>query len=140
MLAVKPEVNQVTSPVSALTALAMLRVGARTTTADELDSVLGFPAEHRDAAMNALLAEWAGHDGDPGTVDEEEPPEEPLLHLANGLFVAEELELADGFLETLAQHYGAGVYPVGLRQQQRARSHEFLGEPAHRRPNRGGTD
>ncbi|NJC21813.1 serpin B [Arthrobacter pigmenti] len=112
MLAVKPEANQVTSPVSALAALAMLRVGAQTTTADELDSVLGFPAEHRDAAMNALLAEWAQHDGDPGTVDDEEPPEEPLLHLANGLFVAEDLELADGFLEPLAQHYGVGVYPV----------------------------
>ena len=33
MLATNPDRNQVTSPVSALAALAMLRVGARTTTA-----------------------------------------------------------------------------------------------------------
>lgn len=112
MLDAKPDENQVTSPVSALTALAMLRIGARTTTADELDRVLGLPADHRDEAMNALLANWAVHDGDPGTVDEEEPPEEPLLRIANGLFVDEGLALGDEFLEPLAQHYGAGVYPV----------------------------
>lgn len=107
-----PESNRVTSPVSALTALAMLRVGARTTTAEELDSVLAFPARHRDEAMNALLARWALHDGDPGSVDEEEPPEEPVLHLANGLFVAADLATGEAFLEPLARHYGAGVYPV----------------------------
>ena len=112
MLAADPENNQVTSPVSALAALAMLRVGARTTTAAEMDSILGLPAEHRDEAMNALLTDWAAHDGDPGSVDEEEPPKEPLLHLANGLFVAEGLVLGDAFLDPLAAHYGAGVYPV----------------------------
>ncbi|GAB3548781.1 serpin family protein [Arthrobacter tumbae] len=115
MLAADPEGNQVTSPVSALAALAMLRVGARTTTAAEMDSVLGLPAEHRDEAMNALLAAWAAHDGDPATVDGEEPPEEPLLHLANGLFPAEDLPLEAAFLEPLAQHYGTGVYPVDYR-------------------------
>lgn len=112
MLAADPEKNQVTSPVSALAALAMLRVGARTTTAAEMDSILGLPAEHRDDAMNALLTNWAVHDGDPGSVDEEEPPEEPLLHVANGLFTAEDLVIGDAFLEPLAAHYGAGVYPV----------------------------
>lgn len=112
MLAADPGGNQVTSPVSALAALAMLRIGAGTTTAEELDSVLGFPAENRDEAMNALLTNWAAYDGDPATVDDEEPPEEPLLHLANGLFPAEALVLEDDFLEPLAQHFGAGVYPV----------------------------
>lgn len=112
MLGVKPSANQVTSPVSVLTALAMLRVGARTTTADELDEVLGFPAADRVEAMNALLTTWAAHDGDPGSVDDDEPPEDPLLHVANGLFVAEDLPLEDAFLEPLAEHFGTGVYPV----------------------------
>jgi serpin B len=112
MLAADPDKNQVTSPVSALAAVAMLRVGARTTTAVEMDRVLGLPAEHRDESMNALLTSWAQHDGDPGSVDEEEPPQNPLLHLANGLFPAEDLALEDAFLEPLAAQYGAGVYPV----------------------------
>lgn len=120
MLAAEPGKNQVTSPVSALAALAMLRVGARGTTAEEMDRVLGLPAANRDEAMNALLTDWAAHDGDPASVDEEEPPEEPLLHIADGIFVAEDLALDEAFLEPLAEHYGAGVYPV-----------DYLGGGAH---------
>jgi serpin B len=112
MLSIEPEANQVASPVSALSALAMLRVGARTTTAAEMDAALGLPPEHRDEAMNALLSAWAAHDGDPASVDDDEPPVDPLMHLANGLFVADDLKLADDFLPTLAEHYGAGAYPV----------------------------
>ncbi|WP_028281495.1 serpin family protein [Arthrobacter sp. H5] len=112
MLAGSQAENQVTSPVSALYALSMLRAGARTTTAAELDEVLGFPAANRDEAMNALLAQWQEHDGDPGSVDEEEPPEQPLLHLANGLFVDNDLSVREEFLNTLAGHYGSGIYPV----------------------------
>ncbi|WP_162149043.1 serpin family protein, partial [Arthrobacter sp. H41] len=68
MTAENPDINQVTSPLSALYALAMLRAGAGTTTAAEMDAVLGLPAEYRDEAMNALLAEVQEYDGDPGSV------------------------------------------------------------------------
>ncbi|MBE0009409.1 MULTISPECIES: serpin family protein [unclassified Arthrobacter] len=107
-----PTDNAVTSPVSALYALSMLRAGAATTTAAEMDEVLGFPAENRDEAMNALLALWQEHDGDPGTVDEDDPPEAPLLHLANGIFIDRGLTVGETFLQTLAAQYGSGVYPV----------------------------
>jgi serine protease inhibitor len=107
-----PGANQVTSPLSALYALSMLRVGAGTTTAEELDVVLGLPTEHRDEAMNALLAEVQRYDGDPGGVDEDDPPETPLLRLANGIFVAESGIVGEPYLEVLGEQYGAGVYPV----------------------------
>ncbi|MFJ6001815.1 serpin family protein [Arthrobacter sp. NPDC092385] len=106
-----PEANQVTSPLSALYALSMLRAGAGTTTAAEMDAVLGLPAEHHEA-MNALLARVEGFDGDPGGVDEDNPPEKPLLHLANAVFVPEDGTTGERFLATLARNYGAGVYPV----------------------------
>lgn len=112
MLAANPDENSVTSPVSALYALSMLRAGAATTTAAEMDRVLGLPPEHRDEAMNALLGSWQQHDGDPGSVDEDDPPEAPLLHLANGLFIDHSLSVGAGFLETLATQYGSGVYQV----------------------------
>ncbi|WP_051479269.1 serpin family protein [Arthrobacter sp. H5] len=112
MLAGSPAENQVTSPVSALYALAMLRTGTGTTTAVEMDEVLGFPAENRDEAMNALLAQWQLHDGDPASVDEEEPPEQPLLHIANGVFVDEAKPTGKEYLETLASQYGTGAYLV----------------------------
>lgn len=106
-----PDANQVTSPLGALYALSMLRAGAGSTTAAEMDAVLGLPAEHH-GAMNALLARVEGFDGDPGSVDEEDPPERPLLHLANAVFVPEGGTTGERFLDTLARHYGAGVHAV----------------------------
>jgi serine protease inhibitor len=112
MLSARPEANQVTSPASLLYALAMLRTGAGTTTAAEMDGVLGLPAQDRDQAMNALLNAWQEHDGDPGSVDEDEPPATPLLHLANGVFVDAGTPTGEEYLARLAEHYGSGVYPV----------------------------
>lgn len=111
-LAAEADTNQVTSPLSALYALAMLRAGAGTTTAEEMDAVLGLPAEHRDEAMNALLTGVQRFDGDPGSVDEEDPPEAPMLHIANAVFVPEGGGTGEDYLGILARQYGAGVYPV----------------------------
>lgn len=77
----------VSSPSSLLVALAMLRAGASGETAAELDAVLGLPQDRPDEAMNALLASLAKFDGDPGAVDEDNPPRKPVMHAASGLFV-----------------------------------------------------
>ncbi|GAA1120237.1 serpin family protein [Arthrobacter flavus] len=120
MLAANPNDNSVTSPVSALYALSMLRAGAATTTAAEMDEVLGFPAAHRDEAMNALLGLWEQYDGDPGSVDEDNPPSAPLLHLANGIFIDEGQPVGAEFLQTLAVQYGSGVYQVDYSDRSTA--------------------
>lgn len=109
--------NVVSSPGSLLIALAMLRVGASGATAAEMDSVLGLPAEHRDDALNALLASLEAFDGDPGSVDEKDPPRRPVLHTANGLFVDKGLPTGEGYLQSLARHYGTGVYPVDFQDE-----------------------
>ncbi|WP_434992874.1 serpin family protein [Arthrobacter sp. Ld5] len=106
-----PTGNQVCSPVSALHALSMLRAGAGTTTASALDTVLGLPEEHH-AAMDALLTTLQYFDGDPVDVDEEDPPGQPLVHLANAVFVPEGGAIGEAFLDTLARYYGAGVHAV----------------------------
>jgi serpin B len=112
LLAGAPGENPVTSPVSALCALLMLRAGAGSSTAAELDGVLGLPAEGSGPALEALLARLAPYDGDPGAVDAQEPPAHPVLHLANGVFVDRRTPTGDAFLATLARRHGAGVYPV----------------------------
>ncbi|MGM0929742.1 MAG: serpin family protein [Actinomycetota bacterium] len=112
MLAAAPEQNQVTGPVSLLYAVAMLRAGAGSTTADEMDRVLGLPEQNLDAALNSQLAQWEKFDGDPGSVDEDEPPVSPLMHLANGVFVDAGTPTGEGYLRILAEHYGSGVYPL----------------------------
>ena len=112
LLAGAPGKNVVTSPVSALCALLMLRAGAGSSTAAELDAVLGLPAEGSTTALEALLARLAPYDGDPGAANAQEPPAVPVLHLANGVFVDRETPTGDAFLATLARHSSAGVYPV----------------------------
>ena len=109
--------NVIASPGSLLIALAMLRTGASGETAAEIDAVLGLPAENRDEAMNALLASLERFDGDPGSVDEANPPSKPLMHTANGLFVDKNVPTGDAYLQTLAKHYGAGVYPVDFSDE-----------------------
>lgn len=109
--------NVVSSPGSLLVALAMLRAGASGETAAELDSVVGFPEEWRDEALNALLVSLAKFDGDPGAVDEDNPPRRPVMHAANGLFVDKAVPTGEPFLTTLAKHYGTGVYPVDFSDE-----------------------
>jgi serine protease inhibitor len=109
--------NVIASPGSLLIALAMLRAGASGEAAAEMDAVLGFPAANRDEAMNALLTSLQQFDGDPGSVDESNPPSKPLIHAANGLFVDKNLPTGEVYLQTLAKQYGTGVYPVDFREE-----------------------
>ena len=115
------EGNVVSSPGSLLIALAMLRAGASGETAVEIDQVLGLPDGNRDEAMNALLESLAAYDGDPGSVDEKDPPRKPVLHAANGLFVDKDVPTGKNYLATLARHYGTGVYPVDFRDEAATR-------------------
>lgn len=109
--------NVVASPGSLLIALAMLRAGASGESAAEMDRVLQFPAENRDEAMNAVLTSLEKFDGDPGAVDEDNPPRKPVMHAANGLFVDKGVPTGESFLDTLARHYGTGVYPVDFSDE-----------------------
>jgi len=107
--------NVVSSPGSLLIALSMLRAGASGAAAAEMDKVLGLPAAARDESMNALLASLEKFDGDPASVDEKNPPRKPVVHVANGLFIHKDTATGKAYLDTLARHYGTGVYPVDFR-------------------------
>ena len=109
--------NVISSPGSLLIALAMLRAGASGETAAELDQVLGLPAEGRDEGMNALLQSLEKFDGDPGSVDEDNPPRTPVMRVANGLFVDKNVPAGPDYLKTLGLHYGTGVYPVEFHNE-----------------------
>jgi serine protease inhibitor len=109
--------NVVSSPGSLLIALAMLRAGATGDTAAEMDRVLQLPSANRDEAINAVLGSLEKFDGDPGSVDEDNPPRKPVMHAANGLFVDKGVPTGKPFLETLARHFGTGVYPVDFSDE-----------------------
>lgn len=109
VMAGEPGENHVVSPASVAVALAMLAEGARGESAAVLDAALGAAGDERTDAYNALQAAVLEYDGDPGDVDDDDLPERPLLHVANGVVVDEGREIEPGYLDSLARGYGAGV-------------------------------
>lgn len=80
--------NAVVSPVSLVMAFGMLAEGANAA-AEELDAWLGARGEDRSRVLSALRVSVREFDGDPSTVQDDELPEVPLLHLANQVTVRE---------------------------------------------------
>lgn len=123
--------NWVVSPLSLSVAFGMLRAGARGRTAEQIDTVFGFPRGTAPAgsphpALNALTADLVT---DPGAaaasptaavaasptasaVEGAGPP--PVVTVANGLFVEQSLAtaVAPDFLRLLAGQYGARATAV----------------------------
>jgi serine protease inhibitor len=110
--------NVVVSPLSIAVALSMARAGANGQTAAEIDTVMHFPPAERDAAMNALTRDLATRDTAPprpspsATRAADSPPADPILTVANSLFVQQGQPIGAPFLHTLATDYGAGVRTV----------------------------
>jgi serine protease inhibitor len=96
-------VNGVVSPASIGTAFAMLRAGAEGETAEQIDSVFGFPSDDAGRAYNSLSSQWMA--------DGEGAPE---LSVANSLFVGDDFALRQRFLDALASDFGAGVRTVNF--------------------------
>lgn len=107
-----PGENTVVSPVSIMLAFAMLREGASGETAAQLDAMFGLDAQNPGASVAALRAVLAEHDGDVGDVDRDEPPDVPLLHVADAAFVAPGAGVTDEFLDRIARFHDAGVSEV----------------------------
>jgi len=94
-----PNDNLFFSPFSVSAALSMATVGARGTTANEMQTVLGIPAESATYHQNfgALLADLSGA----------HPGRDYQLDTANGMFVDPGFVLESDFQSTLASDYRA---------------------------------
>jgi serpin B len=99
--------NGVISPLSLSVAFAMLREGARGETAQQIDDVLGFPANGRADAYNALLHDLASLRGKD-------------LQIADRTFIQHGFDPRAGFLDTLARSYGSGMQSVDFRSPDAA--------------------
>ncbi|MEU5670032.1 serpin family protein [Micromonospora sp. NPDC047762] len=104
--------NVVCAPYSVGLALAMTRAGARTTTADEMDTVLHAPRPRPcalDHGLNTVEQALAGRYQDGDGV------KQPRLTTANALWTRLDLVLRPRFRDTLAGYYGATPRPVDFR-------------------------
>lgn len=97
----------------------MVRVGARGATADEIDKAFGFPASGRDDAFNAITRAVVtadippAPDRRPRKIGEVRPT---VMCLGNAMFPASGFPIGADFLHTLAEQFGAGVYPVDFHK------------------------
>jgi serine protease inhibitor len=110
----EPDANALVSPASLTFALALLAEGARGETAASLDAALGAAGEDRTSAYNALAGVLAEHDGDPAVAQDDELPDEPVLHLANQAVLDESLAVEQDYLDALATSFDAGVQRTDL--------------------------
>lgn len=110
------EPNIVISPISATLALGMLAEGGSGAAAEELDQFMGVSGISRSEA----LAAWISHYQQWDRLDEfdaDQPPEEPILHLANRITVDEQYEVDKSFLETLKRYHDAEMGRVDLASE-----------------------
>ena len=114
--------NWIASSLSLACAFAMARVGARGSTAEQLDEFFGFPARGRDDAFNAITARLVtgrvpSRPVDSGAVSSRkpgDPPASPTVSLGNALFLQDGFHVGAAFLDTLAADYGTGVHLVNF--------------------------
>ncbi|HEY6739500.1 MAG TPA: serpin family protein [Actinopolymorphaceae bacterium] len=108
--------NVVVSPLSLAYAFGMVRAGAEGETARQIDDTFGFPALVH-AALNAVSHDLVTAEAPPRTSQPRrrgEEPAEPVVAMANAVFVDDALRPRAEFLRTLATHYGAGVQAMDL--------------------------
>jgi serpin B len=113
LLAAEEQGNLVYSPASIRLALAMTYAGARGQTAAEMAEVLRFDLDDAalHAAFNALDQALASRNRqEPAGPDEIE--RKVQLSIANSLWGQEGFAFLPEFLDTLAEHYGAGMRVV----------------------------
>lgn len=114
----KQDENIVFSPASAFVALAMLGEGATNSGADELTELLGGSGDDRSEAVNALMGILARFAGDPASVDDEDLPDRPLLHLANDIVLDDQAQPDQAYLDRLTEFYDSGVSTTDLASDQ----------------------
>lgn len=108
------EDNVVFSPLSWCMALGMLAPGTSNDARTEVTQALG--AEPGDAvrALNALAGVLASHEGDPASVDEDNLPEEPIVHRASRVVVRQDFEPEAPYLDAIKENFDAGVLLADL--------------------------
>ncbi|HEX4306814.1 MAG TPA: serpin family protein [Solirubrobacterales bacterium] len=115
LLEAGPRGNQITSPDSVATALAMVGTGGVGSTADQIAETLGLPSPAAFGSLGGLQHTIAAEQARAAEGD----PDAPTLAFANGLFTQAGFPLKPAFVGGLREHFGAAPEAV-----------DFAGNPA----------
>jgi serine protease inhibitor len=110
LVAASAGANAVVSPLSLQLVLAVLREGASGRVAEQLDAAVGLPDGGGSQVVADLRARLARFEGDVATVDRDNPPDRPLMHIADGVFIQPGFAVEPTFLERAAAYHRAQVY------------------------------
>lgn len=108
----------VVSPASMSFALGMLGEGASGDGVTQMDALLGSSGQDRLEAYAALRGSLAPLDGDVSMLGDGELPDEPVLHLAAQVALAEDTEVPAEYLDRVAEGFDAGVARGDLASQE----------------------
>lgn len=106
------EPNRLISPSSFALALGMLGEGATGATAKAIDDAFGFTGDERSAALGGWKQSLKAYDQLPDKVDVENPPDEPVAHLAAQVVVVKRVDVQQEFVDRLAGYYDAHAVTV----------------------------
>jgi serpin B len=117
--------NWVASPASIALVMAMLRAGAAGSTAAEIDAAFGFPAGVH-GAFNALSRQIVtvavpAPPSDESTRAPGAPARPSIVSIGSAIFTEQGYPIKQSYLDTLAQQYGVGIYPLQFRQPTAAK-------------------
>ena len=111
--------NVVISPASIALALAMARLGARGTTADQMDAVLhGLVAAGQTGPLDALDQALASRTGT--FKDAQGDDHQVVLRIANAPFGQRDLAIEPAYLDALARGFGTGLRVVDYKADPEA--------------------
>ncbi|WRS30918.1 serpin family protein [Actinomycetaceae bacterium MB13-C1-2] len=118
VLALESDETLVTSPASAIIALAMLGSGAEGETESQFTELIGAGGSDRDEAVNALVGSLDPFRDDVSNIDSDELPEEPKVHIANQVVLDDQLTVEPSYLDSLKKWFNAGVLETDLGSEK----------------------
>lgn len=107
--------NVVVSPLSLQLALAVLREGASGAVADQIDAAIGVSGDDPSQTVADLRAMLSRYEGDVSTVNRDEPPAQPLVHIGDAVFVQEGFAVEQNFLDRTAGYHKAQVFQTDFQ-------------------------
>jgi putative serpin (serine proteinase inhibitor) family protein len=113
-----PTKNQVLSPASLCSSLALVGLGATGTSATGLDELFGMTGEDRAVGVSALRAGLAGYASLPASIDAKNPPEKPVINLASRLLICSDMQPASPFLDSIRKYFDAAAEKVEPSEAQ----------------------
>ena len=104
------------SPLSLAFVLAILADGATDAAAQGYDALLGLSGEDRDRAWSAIQTSLNRYDSDLKGFNPDKVPDQPLVHLANHVLIADEKEfkVKQTYLDTVMRWFSTEIEQVGV--------------------------